>query len=77
MEGSIFLCGQCEMLVELNRCHDIQAALKASVIVEVEVALNHLHKLLPAGELASVVALPLENTPEALHRAIVQAVGHA
>lgn len=71
------LCGQCKILVELHRRHDRKAALEAVVVVEINVVCNHLHELCPVGELVAVVAFPFQDAPEALHRAIVEAVGHA
>ena len=42
-----------------------------------DVALNHVNQLLLAHEPPTVVALALQNAPEALHRSIVDAVRHA
>lgn len=77
MRGSNLLSGQCEMLMELHRGHDREASLEAVVVVEIDVIRNHVHQLGPVGEGMAVVALALEDTPEALHRAVVNAVCHA
>lgn len=42
-----------------------------------DISLNHLHQLLSAGEFAAIVALSLEDAPEALHGAVVKTVGNA
>lgn len=65
------------MLVELHRCHDIQTALKAAVIIEMNITYNQLHQLLSAGEFAAIVALSLEDAPKALHGAVVKTMGNA
>ena len=39
-----------------------------------DIGLNHLHKLPLAGKPSAVIAFPLEDTPEALHGAIVNAM---
>ena len=68
------LCGQRKVLVKLHRCHDRQAALEAVVVVEIDVVCNHLHKLCPVGELETAVAFPLQDTPEAFHWAVIEAI---
>ena len=53
-----------------------QVTLDSSGVVITDVALNHLHEFLFAGEALAVIAFPLQDAPESLHRPIVNAVGH-
>ena len=62
--------------MDFHRGPHAQAALKAAEVVIGDVLLDHLDQLLPAGEPPAIVALPLEDTPEALHRAVVNALSH-
>ena len=59
--------------MSLHRCLYEQAVLVTAVIVVVNVVLNGQDQLLTACERVSIVALSFENTPEAFHRAIVNA----
>ena len=59
------------MGVDLHRRMDAQAALEAAEIVVNDILPDHLAELLPAGEFSAIIPLPLENTPEALHRPVV------
>ena len=52
-------------------------ALHASGIVITYVIFNHLYEFLLTGKSLAVVTLPLENTPKALHRAVVNTMRHA
>ena len=47
---------------------DAQAALEAVEIVVGNILPDHPVQLLPAGEFPSIIALPLEDAPEALQR---------
>ena len=51
-------------------------ALHSPGIVITDVVFNHLYKFLLAGETPAVIAFPLQDAPESLHRSIVNAVGH-
>ena len=53
-----------------------QVTLYSSGVVITDVALNHLHEFLFAGEALAVIAFPLQNAPESFHRPIVNAVGY-
>ena len=55
---------------------DTQAALEAAEIVAGNILPDHLAQLLPAGEFPSIIALPLEDAPEALHRPVVNTFAH-
>ena len=55
---------------------DTQIALHPSGIVITDIVFNHLDEVSLAGEPSAVIALPLQNPPEALHRAIINAVGN-
>ena len=59
---------------------DTQIALHPSGIVITDIVFNHSDEIPLAGEPSAVIALPLQNAPEALHRAVINAVsntGHA
>ena len=60
--------------MDFHRGPHTQAALEAVEVVIGDVLLDHLDQLLPAGEPPAIVALPLEDAPEALHGAIVNAM---
>ena len=60
----------------LHRRQYTQVALYSLCVVIVDVTMDHLRQLVLAGEPSAVIALPLQNAPEALHRAIINAVGH-
>lgn len=53
-----------------------QIALNASGVVIADILLHHLNKDAFAGEASAVIAFPLQNAPEALHRAVVNAMRH-
>lgn len=53
-----------------------QVTLDSSGVVITDVALNHLHEFLFAGETLAVIAFPFQNAPESFHRSIVNAVSH-
>ena len=48
-----------------------QIALYSLCVVIVDVLLNHIGQLKFTGEPPAVIALPLQDAPEALHRAII------
>ena len=63
-----------------HRRQDTQIALDTSRVVIANILLDHLDKLVLAGKPSAVIAFPLQNAPEALHRAIVNTsanTGHA
>ena len=55
---------------------DAQAALEAVEIVVGNILPDHPAQLLLAGEFPSIIALPLEDAPEALHRPVVNTFAH-
>jgi hypothetical protein len=55
---------------------DTQIALHPSGVVITDIVFNHLDEVHLTGEPSAVVALPLQNPPEAFHRAIINAVGN-
>lgn len=56
---------------------DTQIALHPSGVVITDIVFNHLDEVPLTGEPSAVVALPLQNPPEALHRAVINAVCYA
>ena len=54
-----------------------QITLHPSGVVIMDIGLNHLDKFTFAGKLSAVIAFPLQNAPEALHRAVIDAMRHA
>ena len=44
-----------------------QVTLDSSGVVITDVALNHLHEFLFAGETLAVIAFPFQNAPESFH----------
>lgn len=55
---------------------DTQIALYPSGIVITDIVFNHLDEIPLTGEPSAVIALPLQNSPEALHRAVINAMGN-
>lgn len=60
-----------------HRCEDTQVTLYPTGVVVADIALDHMHKLLLAGKAFAVVPFSLQDAPEALHRAIVNAMSYA
>ena len=60
-----------------HRRQDAQIALDTSCVVIANILLDHLNKLVLAGETPAIIAFPLQNAPEALHRAVINAMRHA
>lgn len=54
-----------------------QVALYSPGVVVLNVGYDHSDEFLLAGKMPAVIAFPLQDAPEALHRAIVNAVCHA
>ena len=59
-----------------HRGQHAQITLHPSGVVIMDIGLNHLHKLPLAGKTSAVIAFPLQNAPEALHRAVINAMRH-
>ena len=60
-----------------HRRQDAQIALDTSCVVIMDIGLNHLHKLVLAGKPSAIIAFLLQNAPEALHRAVINAMRYA
>ena len=60
-----------------HRGQHTQITLHPSSIVIMDIDLNHLYKLPLAGKPSAVITLPLQDAPEALHRAVINAVCYA
>ena len=59
-----------------HRRQDAQITLDTSRVVIANILLDHLDELVLAGETPAIIAFPLQNAPEALHRAVVNAMRH-
>ena len=60
-----------------HRRQHAQIALDTSRVVIANILLDHLNKLVLAGEPSAVIAFPFQDAPEALHRTVVNAMRHA
>ena len=60
-----------------HRREDAEIALNTSCVVITNILLDHLEKLTFAGKALAVIALPLQNAPEALHRTVINTMRHA
>ena len=59
-----------------HRRQDAQITLDTSRVVIANILLDHLDKLVLAGEPSAVIAFPFQDAPEALHRAVVNTMRH-
>ena len=59
-----------------HRRQHTQITLNTSRVVIANILLDHLNKLVLAGEPSAVIAFPFQDAPEALHRAVVNAMRH-
>lgn len=59
-----------------HRCQDTKIALNALRVVIANIAMNHLSDVVFTGESLAVIAFPLQDAPEALHRAVINAMCH-
>ena len=59
-----------------HRCQDAEVALHAPRVVIADVTLYRLDQIFLAGKALAIVALSFEDAPEALHWAVVDAMGH-
>ena len=71
-----YLSGRTVLGVDLHGRMDAQTALETAEIVVGNILPDHPVQLLPAGEFPSIIALPLEDAPEALHRPVVNTLAH-
>lgn len=62
--------------MDLHRSPCAQAALEAVEVIIGDVLPDHTDQLRPTSEPPAKVALPLEDTPEALHRPVINALSH-
>ena len=60
-----------------HRRQDAQIALDTSRVVIANILLDHLDKLVLAGKPSAIIAFLLQNAPEALHRAVINAMRYA
>ena len=60
-----------------HRRQDAQITLNTSRVVIANILLDHLNKLVLADEPSAVIAFPFQDAPEALHRAVINAMRHA
>ena len=63
-------------IVFLHRREDTKAPLHTSVVIITDIILNHIDQFLFAGKAPAVIAFSLQNSPEALHRSVVNTLGH-
>ena len=59
-----------------HRRQDAQITLDTSRVVIANILLDHLDKLPLTGKPSAVIAFPFQNTPEALHRTVIDAMRH-
>ena len=74
--GAIFLCGS----MELHRSHAAKPLLVSFGVIEMNVILNSGYQLLLISKFSQIVHFRFQNSPESLHRTIVNAStnsGHA
>ena len=69
------LCGEAKRVL-FHRRQDAQIALDTSRVVIANILLDHLDELVLAGETPAIIAFPLQNAPEALHRTVVNTMRH-
>ena len=60
-----------------HRRQHAQITLDTSRVVIANILLDHLNKLVLAGEPSAVIAFPFQDAPAALHRAVINAMRHA
>ena len=73
---AVFLCGEAKRVL-FHRRQDARITLYQSYVVITDVVLNHLNEFSLTCEPSAVIAFPLQNAPEALHRTVVDAMRHA
>ena len=71
--SEVLLCRHEIAFVLLHWCQNAQITLYSVVIVVSDVVLNHGNKFFSAHEASAVVSFPFQNTPEAFHRAVINA----
>ena len=61
----------------LHRCKDAKTSLHPAGIIVTDVVHDHLGQFLFAGKASAIVAFSFQNSPEALHRAVINTMGDA
>ena len=61
----------------LHRCKDAKISLYPASIIVTDVIHNHLDQFLFAGKAFAIVAFSFQNSPEALHRAVINTMGNS
>ena len=61
----------------LHRCKDAKTSLNPTSIIVTDVVHDHLGQFLFAGKASAIVAFSFQNSPEALHRAVINTMGDA
>lgn len=61
----------------LHRCKDAKTSLHPTSIIVTDVVHDHLGQFLFAGKAFAIVAFSFQNSPEALHRAVINTMGDA
>ena len=61
----------------LHRCKDAKTSLHPTGIIVTDVVHDHLGQFLFAGKASAIVAFSFQNSPEALHRAVINTMGDA
>ena len=60
-----------------HRRKNAKITLNPTSVIVMDILGDHLDELLFTGKTPAIISLSFQNAPEALHRAIVNAVGHA
>ena len=60
-----------------HRRQHAQITLDTSCVVIANILLDHLNKFTFAGKPSAVIAFPFQDAPEALHRAVINAMRYA
>jgi len=61
----------------LHMCKDAKTSLHPTIIIVTDVVHDHLGQFLFAGKASAIVAFSFQNSPEALHRAVINTMGDA
>ena len=71
----VLLCREIKIVL-LHGRENAQISLYTMVVVVAYVVLDHIDQLFLAGETLAVIALALQDAPEAFHRSVVDALGY-
>ena len=75
--SEVLLCRHEIAFVFFHRCQYTQVALYAAVVVVSDIVLNHGNEIVPACKSLAIVSFSLEDSPETLHWAVVNVLGHS